>query len=364
MVSGETLSVRENVPLAPLTTLRLGGPARFFATVRTEAELVEAVGFARSRALPLFVLGGGSNLLVQDAGFPGMVLQIAIDGLAETTEVDATTRQLRAPAGQSWERFVDQACEQGLAGVECLAGIPGLTGGTPVQNVGAYGQEVAQTIYSVRAFDLQTDRFVELSREECQFSYRHSLFNAVEPGRYIVSAVNFRFNVRARPRLTYADLVRHFGVDATPSPKEVAEAVREIRRKKGMVLVPGDPDCRSAGSFFKNPVVPRSVLDRVADAVSLPMDAVPHWPADGDRIKLPAAWLLERAGFGKGYALGPVGISSRHSLALITREGARTVDLEALRDLIRGRVRERFGIELEQEPVELGRPLPVAAAPV
>lgn len=364
VVPGESLFLRENVPIAPLTTLRLGGPARFLAAVRTEAELVQAVGFARSRALPLFILGGGSNLLVRDAGFPGLLIQIAIDGPTETTEIDAAARQLRVPAGRPWEHFVDEACEQGLSGVECLAGIPGLTGGTPVQNVGAYGQEVAQTIHSVRAFDLQTDRFVELLREKCQFSYRHSLFNAVDPGRYIVTAVSFRFDLHARPRLSYADLVRHFGTDATPSPKEVADAVREIRRKKGMVLVAGDPDCRSAGSFFKNPVVPRSVLDRVAGAVSLPMDAVPHWPADGDRVKLSAAWLLERAGFGKGYALGPVGISSRHSLALITREGARTSDLERLRDLIRSGVRERFAIELEQEPIELGPPLPRAAAVV
>lgn len=360
MLPGESPSIRENVPLAPLTTLRLGGPARFFTTVRTEAELVEAVAFARGRALPLFVLGGGSNLLVSDSGFSGLVIQIAVDGPTEITEVGSSTRQLRAPAGQSWERFVDDACEQGLSGVEGLAGIPGLTGGTPVQNVGAYGQEVAQTIHSVRAFDLQTDRFVELSREKCQFSYRHSLFNAVEPGRYIVTAVSFRFDIHARPRLTYADLLRHFGADATPTPKEVAAAVREIRRKKGMVLTPGDPDCRSAGSFFKNPIVPTSILENVAAALSLPVDAVPHWPAERDRVKLPAAWLLEHAGFGRGYALGPVGISSRHSLALITREGARTADLGALRDLIRSRVRQLFAIELEQEPVELGRPLAVS----
>ncbi len=355
--------MRENVPLAPLTTLQLGGPSRFFTTVQTETQLVEAVRFARERSLPLFTLGGGSNLLVSDAGFPGLVLQIAIDGPTETTETDAFTRYLRAPAGLSWESFVDQACDQNLTGVECLAGIPGLTGGTPVQNVGAYGQEVSQTIGSVRALDLHTDRFVELSREACQFSYRRSLFNAIEPGRYLVTAVTFRFDLRARPRLIYADLLRHFGPDASPSPREIAGAVREIRRAKGMVLIPGDPDCRSAGSFFKNPIVLAGMLDRVAQALSLPTDAVPHWPVGRDRVKLPAAWLLERAGFGKGFTLGPVGISSRHSLALITREGARTADLEALRDLIRSRVRDRFGIELEQEPVELG-PLEAGAFPV
>lgn len=356
MDPGEPLSVRENVPLAPLTTLQIGGPARFFTTARTEAQLVAAVGFARDRSLPLFALGGGSNLLVSDAGFPGLVVQIAIDGPTEVTEIDASTRHLRASAGLSWETFVDQVCEQDLTGVECLAGIPGFTGGTPVQNVGAYGQEVAQTIYSVRALDLHTDRFVELSREACQFSYRRSLFNAVEPGRYLVTAVSFRFDLRARPRLTYADLLRHFGPDASPSPREIAQAVREIRRQKGMVLTPGDPDCRSAGSFFKNPIVPTETLGRVTQVLSIPTEAVPHWPAGPDRIKLPAAWLLERAGFGKGFTLGRVGISSRHSLALITREGARTADLEILRDLIRGTVRERFGIELEQEPVELGVP--------
>ncbi len=348
--------MRENVPLAPLTTLQLGGPARFFTTVRAETELVDAVRFARERSLPLFALGGGSNLVVADAGFPGFVVHIAIDGPTEATEIDVHTRQLRAPAGLCWETFVDQACEQNLTGVECLAGIPGLTGGTPVQNVGAYGQEVSETIHSVRALDLRTDRFVELSHEACQFRYRGSLFNAIEPGRYIVTAVYFRFDLRARPHLTYADLLRHFGPDATPSPREVARAVRDIRRAKGMVLTPGDPDCRSAGSFFKNPVVPHGMFSRIGQVLRLSPDAIPHWPVGGEHIKLPAAWLLERAGFGKGFRLGPVGISSRHSLALITREGARTADLEALRDLIRSTVHDRFGIELEQEPVELGTP--------
>ncbi len=344
----------ENVPLAPLTTLQLGGPARFFAHAETEGQVLEAVRFAQGRSLPLFVLGGGSNLLVRDEGFPGLVVQLAVGGSTETTEIDAVTRELRALAGLPWEEFVDQACEQDLTGVECLAGIPGLTGGTPVQNVGAYGQEVSQTIHSVRALDLRSGSFVDLSREACQFSYRRSLFNAVDPGRYLVTAVSFRFDLRARPRLTYADLLRHFGSDASPSPREVARAVREIRRNKGMVLTPGDPDCRSAGSFFKNPILPAEDLPRIAQALTMQEDAVPHWPAGAGKVKLPAAWLLERAGFHKGFALGPVGISSRHSLALITREGARTADLVSLRDLIRRTVRERFGIELEQEPVELG----------
>jgi UDP-N-acetylmuramate dehydrogenase len=265
--------------------------------------------------------------------------------------------ELAVPGGTDWDAFVLLACEGELSGVECLAGIPGLTGGSPVQNIGAYGQEVADTILHVRAFDLETDRFVQLSNADCGFSYRSSVFNSSARGRYIITAVTFRFDPGARPRLTYADLTRHFA-GREPSPMEVYHAVREIRRAKGMLLVPGDPDCRSAGSFFKNPVVPTAELDHIAGELGLAAEAVPHWPApsldNGSHAKLAAAWLLERAGFTKGFTLGNAGISSRHTLALINRGGASYADLVALRERIRSEVHARFGIMLEQEPVELG----------
>jgi UDP-N-acetylmuramate dehydrogenase len=346
------IDIRQNISLAPFTTLRIGGPARFFCDIRTEAELLESLAFARENSLPAFVLGGGSNLVVPDSGFDGLVIHIALDGaIVPSREGDQVTYTV--PAGVEWDRFVLSVCEQGVSGVECLAGIPGTVGGTPVQNVGAYGQEVAETIASVRALDLENNRFVELSNAECGFAYRRSIFNTTHRGRYIVTAVTFRFDPRRKPHLTYADLTRHFG-ETEPTPLEIYHAVREIRHRKGMLLVDGEPDCRSAGSFFKNPIVEREIFDGIASGLRLAPDQIPHWPAEEGRIKLPAAWLLERAGFVKGFAMGNAGISSRHTLALINRGNASAGDIFALRNAIQYTVKELFGISLEQEPVQLG----------
>jgi UDP-N-acetylmuramate dehydrogenase len=347
-----SVSIQQNIPLAPYTTLRIGGPARYFVQVHTEAELLEAVAFARERSLPIFVLGGGSNLLVSDSGFSGLVLHIAIHQPVASVTRDSFLYET-VPAGIEWNDFVLSICEQGISGIECLAGIPGSVGGTPVQNVGAYGQEVSETIASVRALDLETLGFVELSNQQCGFAYRRSIFNTTHRGRYIVTAVTFRFDPDAKPHLTYADLTLHFG-STQPTPIEIYFAVRDIRHSKGMLLVEGDPDCRSAGSFFKNPIVDSSVIDRIASTLDIAEEKIPHWPADNNRIKLPAAWLLERSGFIKGYAMGNAGISSRHTLALINRGDATSADITALRDTIRATVQQRFGILLEQEPVQLG----------
>jgi UDP-N-acetylmuramate dehydrogenase len=351
-VPPSTLQIQQNVPLAPFTTFRIGGPARYFAEVGTESELLEAVTHAREHNLPIFVLGGGSNLLVSDSGFDGLVIHIALDGPIHFTRTDSSIESTVA-AGIEWNTFVLAACKQGISGIECLAGIPGSVGGTPVQNVGAYGQEVAETIASVRALDLESNTFVDLSNSECGFAYRRSIFNSAQRGRYIVTAVTFHFDAAAKPRLTYADLARHFG-DAHPTPIEVYHAVREIRHRKGMLLVEGEPDCHSAGSFFKNPIVAESILDPIAAALHLTVDKIPHWPAGDNQVKLPAAWLLERAGFVKGFALGDAGISSRHTLALINRGNATATDIKNLRDRIEHEVNSRFGIRLEQEPVQLG----------
>ena len=357
-----TVEIQEQVPLAALTTIGVGGPARFFAEIRSEQQLLEAFAFARQHRLPTVAVGGGSNLLVHDEGYPGLLLRMAIVGPIRQRERDAVTEQT-VPAGLSWDEFVRQACEQGLSGVECLAGIPGLTGGTPVQNVGAYGQEVAQTIVSVRALDRATQHFVRLSREDCGFRYRSSLFNAGARDRYLITSVTFALERNASPALRYDDLRRHFGEGARPGPMAIYHAVRAIREAKGMLIVAGDPDCRSAGSFFKNPVIDRRQLAKIAGVQTIAVDRVPHWPVpDSDSVKLAAAWLVEQAGFGKGFQLGAAGISSRHSLALINRTGtARFADIAQLRDLIRGEVQARFGLRLEQEPIELGPETPAAA---
>jgi UDP-N-acetylmuramate dehydrogenase len=344
------VKIRENVALAPYTTFGIGGPARYFVVAESEEDVAEAVAWAEGRQLPLFVLGGGSNLLVSDAGFEGLVLQVGIRGVEARGE-----GCLDVGAGEVWDEFVERAVTERLAGVECLAGIPGSVGGTPVQNVGAYGQEVAETIVSVRAFDLKTGGFVELDRETCRFRYRKSLFNSDEPGRYIVTKVRFRLHPNGRGRITYVDVKKRFGDRPdTPELTEVAAVVREIRRGKGMLIVEGDPDCRSAGSFFKNPVVTAGKLDSVAAAAGVAVDGVPHWAAGEGEVKLSAAWLIERSGFGKGFVDGAAGISSRHTLALINRGGATAADIERLQDRIKDGVRERFGVGLEREPVLVG----------
>ena len=352
-VQPPALNIQQNVPLAPYTTFRIGGPARFFADITSEAALLEAIAYARTHSLPIFVLGGGSNLLVSDSGFDGLVLHIAIahpfQAQPNGSHIDYTIT-----AGCDWNAFVLYIAKQGITGIECLAGIPGSVGGTPVQNVGAYGQEVAKTITSVRALDLETTTFVDLTPDQCGFSYRRSIFNTTHRNRYIVTAVSFRLDPAAKPNLTYPDLTRYFA-GQTPTPIDIYHAVRTIRHGKGMLLVDGEADCRSAGSFFKNPIVPTATLNAIAATLNIPAETIPNWPATEGQTKIPAAWLLEKAGFPKGFQQGNAGISSRHTLALINRGNATAADIEALRDTIRAEVAKRFAIQLEQEPVQVGK---------
>lgn len=335
----------EQVPLAPYTTFQIGGPARWFAEAATEDDILDAVEFARSRKLRLFALGGGSNLLVSDAGFPGLVLHIGLKGIEQQSD------SFTVAAGEDWDAFVSRAVEQDCAGVECLAGIPGTAGGTPIQNVGAYGQEVSETIAGVRALDLSTMQFQEFSNAECGFAYRRSVFNTVERGRYIVTQIRYRLRKDGEPRIAYADLKHHFKDSTAPTLCAVGRAVREIRRRKGMYIVAGDPDCRSAGSFFKNPVVSADHYARIAEREET---EVPKYPVSDGTVKVPAAWLLERAGFHKGYSTGPAGISTCHTLALVNRGGAKAADIYELRDRIVAAVEAQFGIRLEPEPVLVG----------
>jgi len=343
------MQLTENQPLAPFTTFGIGGPARWFAQARSEADVAEACEWARGRGLPMFVLGGGSNVLISDRGFPGLVLHIALMGIARDGDL------FRVAAGEPWEHCVQQTTEGGYEGLECLAGIPGTVGGTPVQNVGAYGQEVASVVERVRAFDVAAQKFVEFSNAECGFAYRRSRFNSSDRGCFIVTRVDYRLRRDGPPNLTYADLKHHFENRAeTPSLPEVAAAVRCIRQSKGMLLVNSDPDCRSAGSFFKNPSVPQDVAERIKPLAAGAATPLQVYPGKSGLVKLPAAWLIEQAGFAKGHRHGRAGISSRHTLALVNLGGATADEILTLARKIAGAVEAKFGIRLEMEPEMVG----------
>ena len=336
------MHLRENVSLARYTTLSIGGPARWFAEIETESDILEALAFAHTRTLPIQILGGGSNVLIADAGFNGLVLHIGLRGIREHNST------LEVAAGEEWDPIVAYAIERNLAGIECLSGIPGRTGGTPVQNVGAYGQEVSQTITQVRAYDRKAAVFVTLSNADCGFTYRTSIFNTTARDRYIVTSVTFALTPNGAPNLSYDDLQRHFANhNHAPTLAEVRNAVREIRHRKGMLIVTGDPDARSAGSFFRNPIV---TTQQHHDLIAR-YGTIPSYTINDHQVKIPAAWLVENAGFNKGYTLGRAGVSSKHTLALINRNHATAADILALRDQITQTVQDKFQIHLEPEPV-------------
>lgn len=351
------LQFQESIALAPYTTLGVGGPARFFCEAHSEAEVEQAAQFARDRNLPLFVLGGGSNLLVSDAGFDGVVMRVAVTGPKQESR-EGESVLLEVGAGENWDDVVLYAVDRGYAGIECLAGIPGDAGGTPVQNVGAYGQEVAETIVQVRAYDLEARSFVDLDHEACRFGYRRSLFNADARGRYIVTSVRYKLRPGGEPALRYADVKRHFAAQMekgeTPTLRQVYDGVRSIREQKGMLAGQGGPDGRSAGSFFKNPIVASTLLSQIALNAGCRTEEVPQYPAGDGAVKLAAAWLVEQSGFHKGFAMGRAAISSRHTLALVNLGGATAAELIALRDAVMTAVEDKFGVPLEQEPVMLG----------
>ena len=347
------MHIQENVPLAPLTTLQVGGTARFFVRAASIEQVEAAIAFARQKELKVFVLGGGSNVLVSDEGWPGLVLQIGIRGIEEAHPQGTT--QFTVGAGEDWDGFVDHAVTSGCAGIECLSGIPGSVGGTPVQNVGAYGQEVSDTIVSVLVFDRRENRIRELSAAECEFKYRTSIFNTSQRERYIILRVTYALQLGANPTLRYADLQKHFaGRDRPPTLLEARQAVRKIRASKGMLLTPGDPDSRSAGSFFKNPVLDATQYEELMRRAAQRNLQVPGYPALWQQHKVSAAWLVENSGFRKGYVRGNAGISSKHALALINRGGATSSEIVELRNEIQSKVNQAWGIRLEPEPVFVG----------
>ncbi|RLU83904.1 UDP-N-acetylenolpyruvoylglucosamine reductase [Streptomyces griseocarneus] len=343
-----------DAPLAPLTTFRLGGPATRLVTATTDDEVIAAVREADAAGTPLLVIGGGSNLVISDKGFEGTALRIATTGFT----LDGTDLELAA--GENWSDAVARTVEAGLAGVECLAGIPGSAGATPIQNVGAYGQEVSSTITEVVAYDRQADEVVTLTNEECAFSYRHSRFKQ-DPTRHVVLRVRFRLEDAGglSAPLKYAETARALGVEAGDRvPAAQARAtVLKLRGGKGMVLDPEDHDTWSAGSFFTNPVLTEDEYERflVRVAERLGEGVVPPaYPAGDGHTKTSAAWLIDKAGFTKGYGEGPARISTKHTLALTNRGSATTEDLLALAREVRDGVRAAFGVTLVNEPVTVG----------
>ena len=333
------------------TTLRVGGPAKAWVTPTSESELVEAVSAADQSGDPVLVLGGGSNLLVADTGFAGTVIEVGTRGVSADVEDGASCGGVlvTVAAGEEWDAVVAQAIERGWVGIEALSGIPGAVGATPIQNVGAYGQDVAQTIASVRVWDRVLRGVRTFANADCGFGYRHSRFKA-DPGRHVVLDVTFQFTQGdLGAPVAYAELARTLGVDigARVSTADVREAVLGLRRGKGMVLDADDHDTWSAGSFFTNPVV---------DAAVVP-DGAPTWPAEGG-VKVSAAWLIEHAGFGKGYGAeltgGRAGLSTKHTLALTNRGDASSDDLLAVARAVRDGVERVHGIRLVNEPVLVG----------
>ena len=343
-------ALRERVPLEPFSTLGVGGPARWFARTDTREDVAAIHQWCVDHDLPLFVLGGGSNIVVADEGFNGFVMQMAVMGMSLTAESDDTI--VAAGAGESWDRLVGVAVGERLSGVECLSGIPGTVGGTPIQNVGAYGQEVASVIERVVAFDRVQSVLTELKPADCRFSYRMSRFKSDDDGRFIVCGVSFRLT-QSRPTLTYPDLVAELDRRrvASPGPADVRDAVLAIRRRKGMVLDAGDPDTRSVGSFFMNPVVTLDDRERIRDLAG---DRVPGFATTDNRVKIPAAWLIERAGVRKGHGAGTVGLSTKHPLAIVNRGGATTGEVIRFASQVKRAVIDWCGVWLRPEPVFVG----------
>jgi UDP-N-acetylmuramate dehydrogenase len=370
LMESDLVQVSEQVLLADYTTLRLGGPAGRFVAVTSPDELVSVVRAADAEGEPVLVLGGGSNLVMADAGFPGTVVHVASTGMQVAADGDAV--ELTVAAGENWDELVQRCVADGLSGIECLSGIPGLAGATPIQNVNAYGQDVAHTISAVAVYDRLLDAEALFTPAECGFGYRTSTFKqragggrgaelnpAAATGRHVVLSVTFALTADAMSApVRYAELARLLGVaegDRVPLA-EARAAVLQLRRGKGMVLDADDPDTRSAGSFFTNPVLPAS---QFADLAARAGTRIPHWPDEQGQVKVSAAWLIEHAGFSRGFPGSDAGarISTKHTLALTSPGGGTTAELMSLARQVRGGVLDVFGVPLVNEPVLVGASL-------
>jgi UDP-N-acetylmuramate dehydrogenase len=342
-----------------MTTLGVGGPARWFAEASSTGALRELLQWRGGQALALFVLGGGSNLVVADEGFDGLVLRIALRGIEFGSYGGRAIATVAS--GEPWDAFVAACVDRGLAGVECLSGIPGSAGAAPIQNIGAYGQDAAETIVAVDVVDVASGAQRRLSKSECAFSYRDSVFKRESSGHYVVTAVSFALREDGVPAVRYPELARELERRGAGDPTlaDVRSAVLAIRAAKAMVIDPDEPDSRSAGSFFMNPVIDAAELPRVEAAVAARAGgeraaAMPRYAAGEGRVKLPAAWLIEAAGFRKGESRGAARISSRHALALVNGGDATAAEIAALAREIRDRVEELFGVTLVPEPLFVG----------
>lgn len=354
-----TFIPRQDVPLAPLTTLELGGPARHFVDAPDDATVSQALAWADARGLPVFVLGAGSNLVVPDDGYPGLVIRMTARGMNFHPGASPGEALCDVAAGEPWDAVVHAAVARGWAGLECLSGIPGTAGATPVQNVGAYGQEVAETIHHVRVYDRHLRAIATLAPAACGFAYRDSVFKR-NPDRFVVLSVGFALVPDGPPALRYAELRAAFAPGLAPSLAEVRQTVLGLRRRKSMVIDAGDPNRRSVGSFFTNPLLDDGQLAQLATravaagSIAAATD-LPRFAAGVGWHKVPAAWLIEQAGFTRGTRRATVGQSSNHALALVHHGGGRSADLLALAREIRAAVAARFGVQLVPEPVVLGR---------
>lgn len=341
----EVTDLQQEVPLAPLTTLGVGGPARHFYRADSLAAVQGAMAWAQALGLPVLILGGGSNLVLGDGGFPGLVLQPDMKGIS--FEEQGAEVLVTAQAGERWDDLVAATVAHNLAGLECLSGIPGRVGAAPIQNIGAYGQELATTFVDLLALDQHSGAVCQMAREACRFGYRTSRFkHGDEAGRYLVLQIRLRLVAGGAPTIAYPDLRQRLGANANLA--ETRAAVLAVRAEKSMLENPTDPNARSCGSFFTNPVLTAEAYGRFRERDS---EGAPHYPAGDGMVKLSAAWLIERAGFGRGLERGPVGLSQKHCLALINRGGARAADVRALMHEIQAGVQARFGVPLEPEPV-------------
>lgn len=344
----DTLNIKENYPLKDLTTFRIGGPARYFVEAAAERDVVQALSFARERRLPILVIGGGSNILVGGSGFHGLAVLNRIKGIEHNIDGDHVF--VTAGGGEDWDGFVSDCIKHNRQGVECLSGIPGTVGASPVQNIGAYGQSIAAVVNQVRAVDVISGEYRTFSNEACRFGYRESVFNTAEAGRYIITSVTCRLVLNGSPALSYRELSEHFAGKGDVSLSDVRKAVLETRDKKGLLLMDGYEGFKSAGSFFKNPLISveqfESVKRIVEEAGSCDNWA---WPQPSGEVKVSAACLMQCAGFTRGYRVGDVGISPKHALCIVNYADAAAEEVIAFSCLIQEGVARKFGVKLEPE---------------
>ena len=347
----------KQVPLAQYTTLGIGGPAEYYIEVTDVDTLKRSIAWAAVRGIPFFTIGGGSNIVVSDRGYPGLVLHMSIRGIETRLEGDQVL--LRAGTGERWDSIVEMCVYKGWPGLECLSGIPGSAGAAPIQNIGAYGIELKDWIDTIEALDIRTIEMTSIKSSECDFGYRASRFKSDWMGRYLITALTLRLSMGVIHEVKYGELQQYLNDRGllNPSPSQIREAVLSIRRGKSMVVDAQDIDSHSAGSFFVNPVVTKTEYENIRRGA--PDDRgeshrMPAFEIDDGRIKLSAAWLIERAGFYRGYVHGNVGLSSKHSLAIINRGGGTAKEVMELADKIQKAVKDTFGIELIPEPVFVG----------